>query len=100
MVEDPTEDKELVDQASEKFAALFTLVLSFIFILSRGAAPKVLITTCLKPHREVFEFVRDLMTLLPSVEFYTRRDYKLKQILEWAVKRVGVVQLDYILGFH
>jgi ribosome production factor 1 len=49
--------------------------------------PKILITTRPKPSQQVFYFIADLQNLIPSLHFYPRQSFSLKEICQFATNR-------------
>ena len=45
---------------------------------------KILLTTCRKPSNKLQEFMEDFMTLFTGIEYYKRRNYDIKEIVEYA----------------
>ena len=65
------------DQADDEFAPYF----------SGDAQPKVLITTRPRPSQNLFYFIADLQKLIPSLHFYPRKSYSVKEICQFASNR-------------
>jgi ribosome production factor 1 len=65
------------DEAADEFAAHF----------SRDREPKVLLTTCYKPTREMYSFLAEMLGVLPRAEYYARGGFTLKQIVGFASER-------------
>jgi ribosome production factor 1 len=49
--------------------------------------PKIMMTTSLGPHKNVFEFLKELKSSIPNLFYYERKKFRLKSIIEWAKKR-------------
>jgi ribosome production factor 1 len=49
--------------------------------------PKILITTRPKPSQQVFFFIADLQNLIPSLHYYPRQSFSLKEICQFATNR-------------
>lgn len=64
------------DEADDEFAAYFG-----------GEKPKVLITTRPRPSQNLFHFIADLQKLIPSLHFYPRKSYSVKEICQFAANR-------------
>lgn len=71
------EDEEVQnDEAMDEFSGFF----------SGETVPKVLITTCYKPTKMMYDFVRDLLHVFPGSCFYQRRKFPLKKIIKQATE--------------
>jgi ribosome production factor 1 len=66
-----------MDQNEDEFAPYFF----------DGAQPKVLITTRPRPSQNLFYFIADLQKLVPSLHFYPRKSYSIKEICQFASNR-------------
>lgn len=73
----PEDPEVLADEAEDEFAPY----------LSGEQDPKVLITTRPRPSQELFYFIADLQRLIPSLEFYPRKSYSVKEICQFAQNR-------------
>jgi len=49
--------------------------------------PKILVTTRPRPSQGVFFFIADLQNLIPSLHFYPRQSYSLKEVCQFATNR-------------
>jgi ribosome production factor 1 len=49
--------------------------------------PKLLLTTRPKPSQQVFYFIADLQNLIPSLHYYPRQSFSLKEICQFATNR-------------
>lgn len=73
-----TVDPEVeADHADDEFAAYF----------SDTERPKILVTTRPRPSQNVFFFIADLQNLIPSLHFYPRKSYSLKEVVTFASNR-------------
>lgn len=71
------DDREVAeDEADDEFAPYFN-----------GEKPKVLITTRPRPSQNLFHFIADLQKLIPSLHFYPRKSYSVKEICQFAMNR-------------
>jgi ribosome production factor 1 len=52
-----------------------------------GAKPKVIITSCYKPTKIMYSFIRDLLHVIPKSYYYPRRNYQLQEICKYANER-------------
>jgi len=72
------EDVEvLTDERTDEFSDYFL----------RGKIPKIMVTTRPKPSTKLYDFVRELMTMIPRVAYYARRHYNIKEICRLASSR-------------
>ena len=72
------QDPEIqADEMEDEFARYF----------NRDTPPKVLITTRPRPSQKLFYFIADLQRLIPSLHFYPRKQFSLKEICSFATKR-------------
>jgi ribosome production factor 1 len=65
------------DQAQDEFAPYFM----------ECENPKVLITTRPRPSQNLFYFIADLQKLIPTLHFYPRKSYSVKEICQFASNR-------------
>lgn len=49
--------------------------------------PKVCMITNRRPSRGVFQFMKELKTAIPNLHYYERKNFKIKDIIEWAKNR-------------
>lgn len=49
--------------------------------------PKIIITSCYKPTKAMYEFIRDLLYVFPNSFYYKRQKFTIKQIVEAAKRR-------------
>ncbi|CAD7965307.1 unnamed protein product [Amoebophrya sp. A120] len=49
--------------------------------------PKIMLTTNLKPSTKMFDFLKELVEVIPNTKYYKRKGLSLKQIIEYAKKR-------------
>jgi ribosome production factor 1 len=76
-VVDPNDVEIQQDERADEFAPY----------LSSEVAPKVLITTRPRPSQNLFYFIADLQKLIPSLHFYPRKSYSVKEICQFARNR-------------
>lgn len=63
------------DEDNDEFAEYF-----------RGnTKPKIMITTSYSVHRDTLLFVEDLLDTIPDCHFYSRRQYHIKEIVQYAI---------------
>ena len=53
-------------------------------IMNGVIAPKIMVTTRPRPSKQLFHFIRDLMSFLPNSYLYERKSYELKDMCKWA----------------
>jgi len=69
------EDAELIDEeAIDEFETYF----------NEQETPKILLTTAVRPKRELFEFLKEVKTAFPNSFYYPRMNFSLKEICEFA----------------
>jgi len=56
----------------------------FSQIMNGDIAPKIMITTRPRPSKQLFHFIRDLMSFLPNSFLYERKSYEIKDMCKWA----------------
>jgi len=69
---DPDDEEVLQDEATDQFADYFA-----------GRQPKILVTTNKNPHGRAFQLIREFTKMIPNTHYYKRRDYNIKQIVEY-----------------
>lgn len=50
-------------------------------------APRILMTTNRRPRGKLFDFMKEIKTAIPGVEYYERKNFQIKQVIEWAKER-------------
>ncbi|CAI5483988.1 unnamed protein product [Closterium sp. Yama58-4] len=73
----PDDDELHADEAQDEFAPHF----------NRERPPKVLITTCQRIHPIMKQFIKELLVVIPGSEYYERRQYRIKEIVQYASAR-------------
>lgn len=72
------DDEEVIaDEAIDEFSSYF----------QGDVEPKIIITSCYKPSKQMYEFIRDLLYVFPNSFYYKRQKFTIKQITEAAKKR-------------
>ena len=74
LAEDP---EVMADEADDEFAPYF----------NEDEKPKLLITTRPRPSQNLFYFIADLQKMVPSLHFYPRKSYSVKEICKFASNR-------------
>ena len=72
------EDEELINE--EKFD-------EFADYFDEKLTPKILMTTSEKPHKETYDFMKEIKDVFPNCFFWPREDYTIKEICEYAPKK-------------
>lgn len=71
----PAEDDEVDgDEAIDEFDKYF----------SGDVTPKLMVTTAHRPTKPTFNFLKELVHVIPNMFYYKRMDYPLKKIIEYA----------------
>ncbi|CAI5516263.1 unnamed protein product [Closterium sp. Naga37s-1] len=73
----PDDDELHADEAQDEFAPHF----------NRERPPKVLITTCQRIHQAMKQLIKELLVVIPGSEYYERRQYRIKEIVQYASAR-------------
>ncbi|CAI5536318.1 unnamed protein product [Closterium sp. Naga37s-1] len=73
----PDDDELHADEAQDEFAPHF----------NRERPPKVLITTCQRIHQSMKQLIKELLVVIPGSEYYERRQYRIKEIVQYASAR-------------
>mmetsp|Transcript_15653 Transcript_15653/g.24350 ORF Transcript_15653/g.24350 Transcript_15653/m.24350 type:complete len:336 (-) Transcript_15653:99-1106(-) len=68
----PDDDEVMADEAEDEFAQYF----------SDTVRPKLCITTRPRPSAELFQFIQNLITLIPNMYFYPRKSFTIKEIVK------------------
>lgn len=68
----PDDDEVMADEAEDEFAQYF----------SDTVRPKICITTRPRPSAELFQFIQNLITLIPNMYFYPRKSFNIKEIIQ------------------
>lgn len=74
----PPEDSEVEDdEAMDEFEKYF----------SGDQVPKILVTTQKKPSSKLFDFLKELVHVIPNTFYYPRKDFPFKKMCEYAGNR-------------
>ena len=73
----PEDEEVLADETTDEFSDYFL----------RGKIPNIMVTTRPKPSTKLYDFVKELMTMIPNVSYYARRHYNIKEICKLASER-------------
>ena len=72
------EDSEVEgDEAVDEFADYF----------KDSKPPKLMMTTNRRPSGKLFDFLKDLKNIIPNSFYYERKNFRIKDIVEWAAKK-------------
>eukprot|EP00933_Yihiella_yeosuensis_P052264 TRINITY_DN5028_c1_g2_i1.p1 TRINITY_DN5028_c1_g2~~TRINITY_DN5028_c1_g2_i1.p1 ORF type:complete len:365 (-),score=84.57 TRINITY_DN5028_c1_g2_i1:295-1311(-) len=83
----PAEDSEVEeDEAIDEFEKYF----------QGGKTPKILLTTQKHPSKKLFDFLKELIHVIPNTFYYPRKDFAFKKICEFARNR----DFTDVLLFH
>ena len=73
----PEDEEVLADETMDEFSDYFL----------RGKIPNIMVTTRPKPSTKLYDFVKELMTMIPNISYYARRHYNIKEICKLASER-------------
>lgn len=71
------DDEILGEQSLDEFSKYF----------NRETTPKILMTTNRRPKGKLFDFMKEIKTAFPNTEYYERKNFEVKKIIEWAKER-------------
>ena len=77
MVTEPDDEDLRGEQAIDEFDKYF----------NRETTPKILVTTNRRPNGRIFDFLKELKLTIPNLEFYPRKNFKIRDIIEMAKER-------------
>jgi len=78
------------DEAQDEFANYFT----------GSVEPKIIITSCYRPTKRSYQFIRDLLHVFPNSVYYARKKYPIKTIVQTLNERGGFTDLLIINEDH
>eukprot|EP00927_Polykrikos_kofoidii_P085589 TRINITY_DN9349_c0_g1_i1.p1 TRINITY_DN9349_c0_g1~~TRINITY_DN9349_c0_g1_i1.p1 ORF type:complete len:337 (-),score=69.02 TRINITY_DN9349_c0_g1_i1:189-1199(-) len=74
----PPEDSEVEDdEAMDEFEKYF----------SQGKTPKILLTTQAKPSAKLYDFMKELIHVIPNTFYWPRKNFSFKQICKYAANK-------------
>merc|ERR1712048_370371 len=74
----PPDDSEVEgDEAMDEFEKYF----------AQGKTPKILLTTQQKPSAKMFDFLKELIHVIPNTFYWPRKDFTFKKICEYAANK-------------
>lgn len=89
-VEDPLNDRELQkEMENDEFSDYF----------SRKRAPKLLITTNNRASKHMYNFLKEIVSIIPNCDFYKRNGFNIKDIIKEVNERKGENNYTDILVF-
>lgn len=65
------------EQSIDEFAKYF----------NRETTPRILMTTNRRPKHKIFDFMKEIKSAFPGVEYYERKNFEIKKVIEWAKDR-------------
>ena len=77
LIEDALDEDIKGEQEIDEFSSYFKNL----------TTPKILMTTNRRPKGGLFQFLKEIKEAIPSVEYYERQNFKVKDIIEWGKKR-------------
>jgi ribosome production factor 1 len=76
IITDPFDEDLLGEQNVDEFAKYF----------KGDIKPKILMTTNRRPKRGIFHFLKEVKSAFPNCEYYERKNFLVKEIIEWGKK--------------
>lgn len=76
VITDPFDEDLLGEQNVDEFANYF----------KGNSKPKILMTTNRRPKGGIFHFLKEVKSAFPNCEYYERKNYLVKDIIEWGKK--------------
>ncbi len=65
------------DEAQDEFSSYF----------NAEVEPKIILTTCYKPTKHMYDFIRDLLHVFPNSFYYERQRFHMKTIVKVAIEK-------------
>ncbi len=50
-------------------------------------SPRILMTTNRRPKGKIFDFLKEIKNVFPNTEYYERKNFQIKNVIEWAKPR-------------
>lgn len=69
---DPEDEEIRGEQDIDEFASYFNL----------ETTPKILMTTNRRPKGKLFHFLKEIKSAFPNVEYYERKNFEIKKVIE------------------
>jgi ribosome production factor 1 len=76
IITDANDEDLLGEQNVDEFANYF----------KGNSTPKILMTTNRRPKGEIFHFLKEVKSAFPNCEYYERKNFLIKDIIEWGKK--------------
>lgn len=76
IITDANDEDLLGEQNVDEFANYF----------KGNSTPKILMTTNRRPKGEIFHFLKEVKSAFPNTEYYERKNFLIKDIIEWGKK--------------
>lgn len=80
-------DVTLIDDPNDEDIVGETNIDEFDKYFNRETTPKIIVTTNRRPKGKIFDFLKELKITIPSIEYYPRENFRLKEIIEWSKER-------------
>ena len=77
LVKDADDDEILGEQNIDEFSSYF----------NNETTPRILMTTNRRPRGKIFDFLKEIKAAIPGVEYYERKNYMIKKVIEEAKER-------------
>ena len=65
------------EHAIDEFASYF----------NQETTPRILMTTNRRPKGKIFDFMKEVKSVFPNTEYYERKNFLIKKVIEWASER-------------
>lgn len=59
----------------------------FASYFDKETTPKILMTTNRRPKGKIFDFLKEIKNVFPNTEYYERKNFQIKNVIEWAKPR-------------
>mmetsp|Transcript_29372 Transcript_29372/g.39715 ORF Transcript_29372/g.39715 Transcript_29372/m.39715 type:complete len:135 (-) Transcript_29372:364-768(-) len=77
IIDNPDDEDIKGEQEIDEFSSYF----------KTNKPPKILMTTNRRPSGKIFDFLKEVKTAFPNTEYYERKNFLIKDIIEWAKER-------------
>ena len=68
------------ENAIDEFASYF----------NQETTPRILMTTNRRPKGKIFDFMKEVKAVFPNTEYYERKNFLIKKVIEWAKKTKNI----------
>lgn len=82
VITDPEDEEVVGEQNIDEFSTYFNL----------ETRPKIIMTTNRRPKGKLFNFLKEIKGAFPNVEYYERKNFQIKDVIEQA-KKLGYTDL-------